>query len=149
LRDGTGANTVHYHPVLVERGSPRAGPAAQEVWDAVIAGTFKLDGESELGETAEIVATSETVASDVCHAVYDLTLKTHRSRCQEDERRHADSVRARRNAIQVVGLAEVRQHRLRKLEVEQVAWVSGHARRLQAHPILEPLVFLDVRGGGA
>jgi hypothetical protein len=54
----------------------------------------------------------------------------------------------RRDALARLGLPEVRQHRLKRLEEEERAWAAGLSRRELILPELQPVVILRVEAGG-
>lgn len=147
LHDGTGAISTQYHPILLEGETQRTGPLALDVWDAIVAGRFMLENELLQSETQNVMNASWTAASETCRGTYSRMLSTHRGRCDDDERRHNDSMAARRNAIQSIGLEEVRQFRLRKLAVAHDEWQVNHNQRKRVRPLLEPILFLEIRGG--
>jgi hypothetical protein len=50
----------------------------------------------------------------------------------------------RREALNRIGLPEVRQHRLRRLDEEERAWAAELRKREQVLPELQPIILLRV-----
>ena len=53
----------------------------------------------------------------------------------------------RREALDRLGLPEVRQHRLKRLDEEERAWAAELRKREQILPELQPVILLRVEAG--
>ena len=80
------------------------------------------------------------LAFDELHARHNQRLKR-----EQDKGQYAFQVR--RDALNRIGLPEVRQHRLRKLEEEQRAWEAELRKRDQVLPELQPVTVLRLEAG--
>ena len=55
--------------------------------------------------------------------------------------------KVRREALHRLGLPEVRQHRLKRLDEEERAWAAELPKREQILPELQPVMLLRVEAG--
>src|SRR5690606_22179716 len=68
----------------------------------------------------------------------------HRRRLRREQEKGRYAFQVRRDALARIGLPEVRQHRLRRLEEEERAWAAELSRRERILPELQPVVVLRV-----
>jgi len=70
-----------------------------------------------------------------------------KERVQREEERGSYAFAARRRAIERVGLPEVRNYRLMRLDEEERLWRDGLSRRTQVVPELVPILLVRIVGG--
>ena len=68
----------------------------------------------------------------------------HQERVAQERRKMELAFAARGRALERIGLPQVRNHRRMQLEREQADWRADLARRGQAMPELNPLLFIAV-----
>ena len=64
-----------------------------------------------------------------------------------NKRRGNYAFQVRREALGRLGLPEVRQHRLKRLDEEERAWAAELRKREQVLPELQPVILLRVEAG--
>ena len=79
-------------------------------------------------------------------AFHDLHAR-HQQRLKREQEKGRYAFEVRREALNRIGLPEVRQHRLKRLDEEQKAWAEELRKREQVLPELQPVVFLRVEEG--
>jgi hypothetical protein len=124
-------------------------PTARYIWDLLLedrpdielmgtkAGTDVEDVFRRLRSDAERHGED---AFHELHARYQQRLKR-----EQEKGRYAFEVR--RGALNRIGLPEVQQHRLKRLDEEEKAWAEDLRKREQVLPELQPVVFLRVEVG--
>lgn len=147
IRDDLGNSFTRYHPLLEAKDGALLGPSATSTWDALIDGSFQTTSSVHGDEAKKLLERAHQLAVQECRKVHAQIVEEHKGRLREDRERHEHSIRARRAAIQEIGLPEVRQHRMRKLDAEHDAWQAQQARRERLRPILEPVLLAQVQGG--
>jgi hypothetical protein len=71
----------------------------------------------------------------------------HRQRLKQEQAKGQYAFQVRREALNRIGLPEVRQHRVRRLEEEQRAWEVELRKRERVLPELQPVTVLRVEAG--
>src|SRR5262249_38096417 len=71
----------------------------------------------------------------------------HQQRLKREQEKGQYAFQVRREALARLGLPEVRQHRLKRLEEEEQAWTAELHKREQILPELQPVIFLRVEAG--
>ncbi len=71
----------------------------------------------------------------------------HQQRLKREQEKGRYSFEVRRGALNRIGLPEVRQHRLKRLDEEEKAWAEDLRKREQVLPELQPVVLLRVEAG--
>lgn len=147
IRDDLGNSFTRYHPLLEAKDGALLGPSATSTWDALIDGSFQTSSTVHGDEAKKLLDRAHQLALQECRKVHAQIVEEHKARLKEDRERHEHSIRARRAAIQEIGLPEVRQHRTRKLDAEHEAWQAQQARRERLRPILELILLAQIQGG--
>ncbi|TWW09125.1 hypothetical protein E3A20_17480, partial [Planctomyces bekefii] len=68
-------------------------------------------------------------------------------RLSQERDKGRNAFRVRREALERLGLPEVRQHRLKRLREEERAWAAELQQREQILPDVQPVVVLRVEAG--
>jgi hypothetical protein len=71
----------------------------------------------------------------------------HQQRLKREQEKGQYAFQVRREALGRLGLPEVRQHRLKRLDEEERAWAAELRKRDQILPELEPVILLRVEAG--
>jgi hypothetical protein len=71
----------------------------------------------------------------------------HQQRLKREQEKGRYAFEVRREALNRIGLPEVRQHRLKRLDEEQKAWAEELRKREQVLPELQPVILLRVEAG--
>jgi hypothetical protein len=71
----------------------------------------------------------------------------HQQRLKREREKGQYAFQVRRDALNRIGLLEVRQHRFKRLEEEKRTWADELRKREQVLPELRPIVLLRVEAG--
>jgi predicted protein tyrosine phosphatase len=135
-------------PLFISDEGRVLAPTAKAVWDRLI----DLDGDAE-GIAHEAIGgeTSSTVfeqaykeAAKHGHTVFTELLASHEQRQIQQRNKGRRAFESRRIAIDRIGLPQVRNHRLRELEKEEVEWQDRIAAQDLALPELTALILVRV-----
>ncbi len=143
---GDARSEVRILPLFAHDDGRMLLPTARSIWDRLLQDAGKVHGQTEV-DGAEGRAVFERLRQEAERHGESLFRELHTKRRQwlRDERekgRYAFQVR--RQALSRIGLAEVRQFRIRRLDAEEQAWEADLERRERVFPELQPLVILRV-----
>ena len=80
------------------------------------------------------------------HPLYEELIHFHHGRLKRERENKRYAFEARRGAIERIGLAAVRQHRLSQLAKEESEWIREAESRSSVHPELISRLLLRVEG---
>jgi SNF2 family DNA or RNA helicase len=124
-------------------------PTAQHIWDRLLEDRPELEQiGTKSGAEVEAVfrrlrSEAERQGEDAFHELH----ARHKLRLKREQEKGQYAFQVRREALNRIGLPEVRQHRIRRLEEEQRAWAEELSKREQVLPELQPIVLLRVEAG--
>ncbi len=124
-------------------------PTARHIWDALMEDRPEVEQVgSKSGTDIEAVfhrlrAEAERQGEDAFH---ELQVR-HQQRLKREQEKGDYAFQVRREALGRLGLPEVRQHRLKRLDEEERAWAAELRKREQVLPELQPVIFLRVEAG--
>ena len=124
-------------------------PTARHIWDLLVEGSPRVEQMgSKAGAGVDAVfrrlrSEAERQGEDAFHELY--ARNQQRLKREQEKGRYAFHVR--REALNRIGLPEVWQHRLKRLEEEERAWAEELRKREQVLPQLQPVIFLRVEAG--
>jgi superfamily II DNA/RNA helicase len=138
-------------PLFVSDDGRLLRPTASKTWDLLMdpetaALPYRpalLTGDAALRVWTELRVAAEGAGSEL----YQALVQQHEQSLTMEARVRAEAFASRRREIERIGLPQVRQYRLHKLEAEQQAWEEELAGRRTAWPTLEPLLILRVTTG--
>jgi hypothetical protein len=125
------------------------GPTARHIWDALMEDRPEVDQVgTKIGPEVEAVvlrlrAEAERLGEDAFHDLY----ARHQQRLKREQEKGSYAFQVRREALGRLGLPEVRQHRLKRLDEEERAWAAELRKREQILPELQPVILLRVEAG--
>lgn len=124
-------------------------PTARRIWDSLMEEQPEIEQlESEKDE--EFNTVFSRLRSEAEHHGEDAfreLLGRHQHRLKMDQEKGQYAFQVRRDALNRIGLPEVRQHRLKRLAEEERAWAAGLSKSEQVLPELQPIIFLRVEAG--
>jgi hypothetical protein len=147
--DNQSLRDVKIIPIFHHDDGRTLGPTARRIWDALME---DRPGVEQVGTQAgpEIEAVfrrlrveAERLGEDAFHDLH----ARHRQRLKREQEKGQYAFQVRREALGRLGLPEVRQHRLKRLEGEERAWAAELRKREQILPELQPVVLLRVEAG--
>jgi superfamily II DNA or RNA helicase len=124
-------------------------PTAQHIWDRLLDDRPEVEQmETKTGADVEAVfsrlrSEAERQGEDAFHELY----ARHQQRLKREQEKGRYAFHVRREAVNRIGLPEVRQHRLKRLAEEEKAWADEMRKREQVLPELQPVVLLRVEAG--
>jgi superfamily II DNA or RNA helicase len=121
-------------------------PTARHIWNALIEERPEVE---QIGTTAgsdvdsvfrRLRADAERQGEDAFHDLH----ARHQQRFKREQDKSQYAFQVRREALLRLGLAEVRQHRLKRLSEEEQAWATALRKREHILPDLQPVIVLRV-----
>jgi hypothetical protein len=124
-------------------------PTARHIWDAIQTSEVKIEDSLEPLVSEDFHARLVDAAKQAGeHAFSDLR-QEHLDAIDREVERGTTAMTARRRAIERVGLAEVRQHRLKRCDAEDAEWRREVADARQIVPEIRPILLMRVTGARA
>lgn len=136
-------------PIFHHDDGRTLGPTARHLWDALMEERpAVVQVGTKTGPDVNTVfrrlrAEAERLGLDAFH---DLQTR-HQKRLRRDQEKGHHAFQVRRGALGRLGLPEVRQHRLKRLDEEERAWAADLQKREHILPELQPVVLLRVEAG--
>lgn len=124
-------------------------PTARHIWDRLLEHRPELEQmESKTGAEVEAVvrrlrSEAERQGEDAFHELH----ARHQKRLKREQEKGQYAFRVRRDALKRIGLPEVRQHRIKRLEEEERVWADELRKREQVLPELQLVILLRVEAG--
>lgn len=147
--DGQSLRDVKVLPIFHHDDGRILLPTARHIWDSLLeerpevelVGT-KTDGEVE-AVFQRLRTEAERQGEEAFHALHT----QYQQRLQREQEKGQYAFRVRRDALHRIGLPEVRQHRLQRLDEEERAWAAALRKREHILPELQPVILLRVEAG--
>lgn len=136
-------------PIFHHDDGRTLGPTARHIWDALMEDRPDVEqvGTKSGPEIEEVFlrlrAEAERLGEDAFHDLY----ARHQQRLKREQEKGNYAFQVRREALGRLGLPEVRQHRLRRLDEEERAWAAELRKRERILPELQPVILLRVEAG--
>jgi len=124
-------------------------PTAHHIWDRLLEDRPELEQiGTKSGTEVEAVfrrlrTEAECQGEDAFHELH----ARHQQRLKREREKVQYAFQVRRDALNRIGLLEVRQHRFKRLEEEKRTWADELRKREQVLPELQPVVLLRVEAG--
>jgi superfamily II DNA or RNA helicase len=124
-------------------------PTARHIWDCLLEDKPDMEqiGTKSGGEVEAVFrrlrSEAERHGEDAFHELY----ARHQQRLKREQEKGHYALHVRREALNRIGLPEVRQYRLKRLEEEEKAWAEELRKREHVLPELQPVVLLRVEAG--
>ena len=121
-------------------------PTARHIWDSLLEDKPEVEqmgtkpGAQVQAVFGRLRSEAERLGVDAFNELY----ARHQQQLKRENEKGHYAFRVRREALNRIGLLEVRQHRLKKLDEEQKAWADELRKREQVLPELQPVILLRV-----
>ncbi len=124
-------------------------PTARHIWDALMEDRPEVEQSGTInGEEVDAVFRRlRSEAERQGEAAFHELHARHQERLKREQEKGHYAFQVRRDALNRIGLPEVRQHRIKRLEEEQQAWAAELRKREQILPELQPVILLRVEAG--
>ncbi len=121
-------------------------PTARRIWDGLLEDHPQVEQAGTVSG-AEVEAVFRRLRSEAerqgVSAFEELHVR-HQRRLKREQEKGRYAFQVRRDALTRIGLPEVRQHRLKRLDEEERAWAAELSKRERILPDLQPVVILRV-----
>ena len=147
--DNQSLRDVKIVPIFHHDDGRNLVPTARHIWDALMEDRPDVEqvGTKSGPEIEEVFlrlrAEAERLGEDAFHDLY----ARHQERLKREQEKSNYAFQVRREALGRLGLPEVRQHRLRRLDEEERAWATELRKRERILPELQPVILLRVEAG--
>jgi hypothetical protein len=136
-------------PIFHHDDGRNLGPTARHIWDALMESRPDVQQIGvKTGAEVEAVfqrlrAEAERQGEDAFHELH----ARHQQRLKKEWEKGNYAFQVRREALGRLGLPEVRQHRLKRLDEEERNWATALRKREQVLPELQPVILMRVEAG--
>ncbi len=148
-RAGSPSYDVKIIPMFHHDDGRNLVPTARHIWDCLLEDRpeVELVGTKSGPEVEDVFrrlrSEAERQGENAFHELY----ARHQQRLKREQEKGNYAFHARREALNRIGLPEVRQHRLKRLDEEERAWAAALRKREQVLPELQPVILLRVEAG--
>ena len=132
---------VRVLPIFLDDSNHSFTPTAWAIWDRLIAGDVSFRGSTTVS-----LASLRDIAMEEGRSLYAELLRQHEEFVSRRTQASRRSLASRRKAIERIGLPEVREHRLRELQVAEAHAARDLDELARSVPELAPLLTLRVVG---
>ena len=124
-------------------------PTARHIWDLLLEDQpdVKQLGTKMGAEVEAVFKRLRSEAESHGEAAFHELNARHQQRLKREQEKGRYAFHVRRDALNRIGLPEVRLHRLKRLDEDEKAWAEELRKREQVLPELQPVVFLRVEAG--
>lgn len=136
-------------PIFLHDDGRILGPTARHLWDRLLEGFDAAAGQISGQEAQKAFSAISQVAEPQGKVLYESLLHENRLRMDRERAKGEFAFQSRRTAVNRIGLAAVRAHRLAELEAEERLWRETLDRRTQIAPEMAPILLLRIEGGSA
>lgn len=119
-------------------------PTARHIWDALQTAEVKVRDTLGLDESVAAYARLHDASEQAGQELFNALQQAHLASVAREEERGAVSFASRRKAIDRVGLPEVRQFRLSRLDVDESEWRNELQSARQIVPEIRSLLMLRI-----
>jgi superfamily II DNA or RNA helicase len=124
-------------------------PTARHIWDAIQTAEIGIEDALEPARSEALHDRIMEAAKQAGEPIFSALRREHLDAIEREMERGATALRARRRAIERVGLPEVRQHRLKRCDADEAEWRREIEEARQIMPEIRPLLLMQVAGKGA
>ena len=136
-------------PIFLHDDGRILGPTARHLWDRLLEDldttVGQIGGQKAHGALSALTQVSEPQGK----VLYESLARENRLRLERERAKGEFAFQSRRAAVNRIGLAAVRAHRLAELEAEERLWRETLDRRTQIAPEMAPILLLRIEGGSA
>jgi hypothetical protein len=111
-------------------------PTARHIWDQLLTTPPTILRHLDVETSHQAFERLQEAAEQQGKTIYDELVQAHRERLAREREKGEYAFAARRRAIERIGLPQVRNHRLQRLEAEYMSWNSSLVRQHRLLPEL-------------
>lgn len=124
-------------------------PTARHIWSSLHASQPEVTGALMAEEAAVAAENLINSASETGKGVFETLRQEHIKALKIEEDRGKTAFACRRQAIEKIGLPEVKHYRLKKCQADEAQWQTELQQAGDIFPDLRPLLLLKINNGGA
>jgi hypothetical protein len=145
----TARRLVRILPVFCHDDGRTLLPTARLIWDKLVQhdGGVTESQAVRAAVTEDVFSKLREVAERQGEALFQKLHTQHQERIRQEREKGEYAYEVRRAALIRIGLAEVRQFRLKRMEDERRAWEADLAKQERVMPELQPVIVLRVEAG--
>lgn len=133
-----------YIPVFISRDNKVFNQTARAVWNQLLTSSSKLLGIYDSKESREISDLLISTSIEEGVSAYEYMKAAHAEVVRREGKRGNVAFNARRHAIEKLGLKEVRDYRLNKVDQEEKDWEERLKTAGKVLPEINPLIMLHI-----
>jgi hypothetical protein len=133
-------------PLFVHDDGRVLGPTGRNIWERLISGRPEIEGSVSSPESAAVYAKVHEQAVQHGRPHYRDVQAALEQRISRERERGEYAFAARRRAVERIGLPEVRNFRLTRLDQEERDWREKITSEARVMPELTAVVMLRVSG---
>jgi hypothetical protein len=147
--DNQSLREVKIVPIFHHDDGRKLVPTARRIWDMLMEDRPEVEqvGSKSGAESERVYCQLRLDAESQGENGFRELYIRHQQRLKREQEKGQYAFQVRREALTRLGLPEVRQHRLKRLEEEERAWAAELRKREQILPELQPVILLRVEAG--
>lgn len=134
-------------PLFLADSGKVYAPTARHIWDQLMVADPTVCSLVDGKFSQDTFAKLQKVAEEYGKPIYEALMQEHRACIARERKKVEYAFAARRNAIQRIGLLQVRSYRLNLLAQEEQYFQEQLEHRTQTYPEMEPLLIIRVDSG--
>jgi len=142
---GQDERQLQYLPIYINTAGQYFSTASNRVWDAICSDILESDLSSnpEPEKAYQLLRESAEVQGKI---LFDSMLAEHLNELELSVEKGEYSFKARRNAIERIGLPEVKSYRMRQLDIEYSQWKVDIDAKREIYPELNLHLVFEIKG---
>jgi len=133
-----------YLPVFMSMEGKLFMPTARHIWDQLLTNELRIESMKDSSESIVAGEKLLSAAEQAGQEIFDTMQEAHFAAVAREEERGMIAFASRRKAIDRLGLPEVRQFRLARLDEDESQWRSELKSARQIVPEMRPLLMLKI-----
>ena len=137
----------HFMPLFVSNTGKTFLPTARHIWEQLLTQDLQVLGTLSGQVSSAAFQASWQAAEQQGYEFYATLLADYTTHLQQERQKGEYAFACRRQAIERIGLAQVRDHRLKQLAQEESEWLAKLDSAAEVQPELSPLLMLSLGAG--
>ena len=137
-----------YFPVFMSNEGKLFMPTARHIWDQLLTNHLLIDSLKDSNESTAAGEKLLSAAERAGQELFDTMQEAHFAAVAREEDRGMIFFASRRKAIDRLGLPEVKQFRMARLDEDETQWRRELKSARQIVPEMRPLLMLNIGNGG-
>lgn len=146
---GPDGQRQHFMPLFISHTGKTFLPTARHIWEQLLTQDLQVLGTLSSQASSAAFQASWQAAEHQGQEFYETLLADYTTHLQQERQKGEYAFASRRQAIERIGLAQVRDHRLKQLAQEEAEWLTKIEHAAEVQPELSPLLLLSLGNGVA